>query len=98
MTHMSTEMRPPETDSLRERAVNRLKKKRDFHIHLLMYVSFNAFLVVVWAAIGTGFFWPVFPIAGWGIGVVANAWDVYARDLPTESQIRHEMDKLSERR
>jgi hypothetical protein len=30
--------------------------------------------------------------------VVANAWDAYGRDVPTESQIRHEMDRLNERR
>lgn len=95
---MSTEMRLPETDSLRDRAVKRLKKKSDFRVHLMIYVTVNAFLVAVWAVTGAGFFWPVFPMAGWGIGVVANAWDAYARDLPTESQIRHEMDKLSERR
>jgi hypothetical protein len=95
---MSTEMKAPETDGLRERAVARLKKKSDFHIHLLIYVTVNAFLVTLWAATGAGFFWPVILLAGWGIGVVANAWDAYARDVPTESQIRHEMEKLSARR
>jgi hypothetical protein len=95
---MSAEMKIPESEGLRERAVRRLKKKSDFRIHLLIYVMVNAFLVVVWAMTGSGFFWPVFPMAGWGIGVVANAWDAYGRDVPTESQISHEMQKLSERR
>ena len=95
---MSTELRAPETDELRERAVKRLKKKSDFKIHLLIYLTVNAFLVIVWAMTGSPFFWPIFPIAGWGIGVMANAWDAYGRDVPTESQIRHEMDKLSEPR
>jgi hypothetical protein len=95
---MSTEMQAPETLGLRERAVKRLKKKSDFHVHLLIYMTVNAFLVAVWAVTGAGFFWPVFPLAGWGIGVIANAWDAYARDVPTENQIRHEMEKLGERR
>jgi hypothetical protein len=98
---MSTEMRPEQTsgeDVLRERALARLKKKHDFHIHLTIYVLFNACVVAVWAMTGSGFFWPIFLIAGWGIGVVANAWDAYGRDVPTESQIRHEMDRLNERR
>jgi hypothetical protein len=95
---MSTETRMPESEGLRERAIKRLKKKSDFRIHLLIYVTVNAFLVVVWAMTGSGFFWPIFPIAGWGIGVVANAWDAYGADVPTESQISHEMRKLSERR
>lgn len=94
---MSTEQMTPETETLRERAVKRLRKKRDFHVHLLLYVTVNAFLVLVWLLTGPVFFWPVIPMAGWGIGVIANAWDVYASDVPTESQIRREMDKLSER-
>jgi len=95
---MSTEMSTPESEELRERAVKRLKKKSDFRVHLLIYLLFNAFLVVVWAMTGASFFWPIFPIAGWGIGVVANAWDAYSRDMPTESQISQEMTRLSQRR
>ena len=91
-------MGTPDNDGLRERAVKRLKKKNDFRIHLLIYVMVNAFLVVTWAMTGSGFFWPVFFIVGWGIGIVANAWDAYGRDVPTESQIAEEMKKLSEHR
>ena len=93
---MSTEMSTQMTQGLRERAVSRLKKKRDFRIHLLIYFMVNALLVSVWAMSGSGFFWPLFIIMGWGIGIVANAWDAYGRDVPTESQIRHEMEKLDE--
>ena len=95
---MSSEIGGAEGDGLRERALSRLKKKRDFHIHLLIFVMVNAFLVTIWAMTGSGFFWPIFPMVGWGIGLVANAWDAYGRDVPTESQIEHEMEKLSGRR
>jgi hypothetical protein len=79
---------------LRERAVERLKKKRDFRTHLFMYVAVNAALVVIWALTGAGFFWPVFVILGWGIGVAGNAWDVYGRKPFSEEQIRRETDRL----
>ena len=79
---------------LRERALDRLKKKRDFRTHIVIYVAVNAFLVAIWAVTGAGFFWPVFPILGWGIGVVANAWDVYCRKPITEDEIRREADRL----
>ena len=91
---MSTDWSTTDDQALRERAVKRLKKQRDFRIHLLMYVLINGLLVVIWAMTGAGFFWPIFPIAGWGIGVVANAWDAYGRDVPTEAEIRREMDRL----
>jgi fatty acid desaturase len=79
---------------LRERALERLKKKRDFRTHIVIYVAVNAFLVAIWAVTGAGFFWPVFPILGWGIGVVANGWDVYGRRPITEDEIRQEADRL----
>ncbi len=82
-------------DELRERAIKRLKKRRDFYGHLLVYVLVNTFLVVIWAMTDVhGFFWPVFPIVGWGIGVVLNAWDAFRSDEFDEEQIRREMQRL----
>jgi 2TM domain len=79
---------------LREKAIERLKKKRDFQTHILIYIAVNAFLVAIWAVTGAGFFWPIFPILGWGIGVLANAWDVYGRRPISEEEIRREADRL----
>lgn len=85
----------PRTDEeLREQAILQLKKKRDFHTHVFVYLIVNAMLVVVWAVTGADFFWPVFPILGWGIGVAANAWDVYARKPLSEDEIQRETDRL----
>jgi 2TM domain len=82
----------------RDRAVTRLKKRRDFRGHLLVYVLVNTFIVVIWAVTGPhGFFWPVFPIVGWGIGVVMNAWDVYWRPRITEQDIQREMGREDKR-
>jgi hypothetical protein len=81
---------------LRQQAIESLKKKRDFRTHVLMYVLVNAMLVVIWAVTGGDFFWPIFPILGWGIGVVANAWDVYGRRPITEDEIRREQQKLGQ--
>ena len=78
----------------RDRAVQQIRKRRDFHGHVLVYVLVNAFLVVIWAVTNShGFFWPLFPIVGWGIGVVMNAWDVYWRREVTEQDIQHELDR-----
>jgi len=72
---------------------------RDFHGHLLVYVLVNAFLVVIWAVTSPdGFFWPIFPIVGWGIGVVMNAWDVYFAQDIGEREIQREIDHMLHRR
>ena len=84
--------------ALRERAVKRLKKRRDFYGHILVYLLVNAFLVVIWAVTTPGgFFWPVFPLVGWGIGVVMNAWDVYVAEEVSEDRILREMEHLAHR-
>jgi len=58
---------------LRQRAIVNLKKKREFAAHLLAYVLVNAFLVAIWAVTSDGtLFWPIFPILGWGIGLVST--------------------------
>jgi uncharacterized protein DUF1707/2TM domain-containing protein len=45
---------------------------KGFPEHLAAYIAVNVMLIFIWIAAGGGFFWPIFPIAGWGIGVVAH--------------------------
>ena len=61
---------------------------------MFIYVVVNVMLIGIWAVTGAGFFWPIFPILGWGIGVGANAWDVYGRKPITEEEIRRETERL----
>ena len=65
------------TDEQRKWAIKRIRAKRDFWIHFGVYLAVNAFLVVVWAVTYTGYFWPIWPILGWGIGIVAHALSVF---------------------
>lgn len=82
-------------DDLRRQAVTALKKRRDFYTHALVYLLFNSAVVSIWLVTGAhGFFWPVFLIAFWGIGLVMNAWDVYLNHEPTEQRIEQEMERL----
>jgi len=82
-------------EELRSRALARLKKKRDFVGHLLAYVTVNGFIVMIWAfAAGGGFFWPMFPIVAWGIGLFFHAWDLYSGE-PSEEDIAREMERMA---
>lgn len=93
---MSTPVEQDVTD-LRERAVRRLQAKRELVAHVIAYVMVNAILVILWSMTGAAFFWPVFPLLGWGIGLVFHAWDVLSPG-PTEARIRAEMAALERRR
>jgi hypothetical protein len=41
--------------------------------HLRAYLAVNTMLVAIWALTGADYFWPIWPILGWGIGVIADA-------------------------
>jgi class 3 adenylate cyclase len=52
--------------------------RQSFKIHLTLYLLVNVLLIGIWAASGGGYFWPVWPILGWGIGVAAHGAPVIA--------------------
>lgn len=84
----------------RELAIQRLKSKHDFRVHLVIYVVVNLALVVLWYLTGggiageAGFFWPVFPLVGWGIGVAIHAYVTYFPPSLTEDDIQRELTRL----
>jgi hypothetical protein len=43
-----------------------------FDEHLRVYVGVQLLLVAIWALTGAGYFWPIWPFMGWGIGVVVH--------------------------
>jgi len=94
---MMTEQPPAEGTDLRGIAIVQLRKKRDLQAHLLAYTIVNLFLLAIWSATGAGFFWPMFPIFGWGIGVAFHLWDVYTPAVPSEERIQREMNRLAHR-
>ncbi len=47
--------------------------RAEFREHLRTYLSVMALLVVIWALTGMGYFWPIWPAVGWGIGIASQA-------------------------
>jgi hypothetical protein len=94
---MTTERQTPEAD-LRDQAILRLRKKREFYADLLAYLMVNGSIAAIWWLTGAGgFFWPVILMLAWGIGVVFHAWDVYWPASPSEDRIDREMRRLAHR-
>lgn len=89
---------PLETDAeLRSRALKHLKDKRDLQAHLIAYVTVNLLIVGIWwVTTSPGFFWPIFPILGWGIGVAFNIWEVMSPE-PGPDQVSAEMERMRHR-
>jgi hypothetical protein len=88
----SDELETP-TDE-RSLALQRLKKRRDFHSHLAAYVVVNGAFWALWAFTGSGYPWPAWITGLWGIGLVLNAWEVYVRRPITEADVMEEIARL----
>lgn len=82
------------TEEQRHNAIQRIRAKRGFWGHLAIYIAVNALLVGIWAITSPAAFWPIWPMLGWGIGVVAHAASVYIgpRGI-SEKQIDREMQR-----
>lgn len=94
-------MMPTPEDEERALAVRRLRRRRAFWMLLLTYVAVNLFLVGVWAFTGRGYFWPIWVMLGWGIGVVLAAIGTFVSGTfmgkPSEDEIKREMDRRRDR-
>jgi adenylate cyclase len=87
-------MPQPSTLSLdHHAAIERIEAKRAFGRHARLYVAVNLLLIAVWAITSRGYFWPIWPILGWGVGLGANYWGAFLRKPISDDEIRREMEK-----
>lgn len=87
-------------DVERAEAVQHLKRRRDFFGALGGWASVSAITTGVWFASGAdGYFWPIWPMLGIGIGVVGQAaatWGPMKKEI-TEADIAARMRKRQQR-
>ncbi len=76
-----------------EQARTRLIRRRKVRGDLMAYVVINAFLVGIWAVAGSGYFWPGWVLAGWGVLLLLDTWDAYLRHDVTDADVQREMNK-----
>lgn len=58
------------------RAKEQVEKIKSFYTHLGIYLTFCAFFIFLNFKSG-GFIWAIFPIVGWGLGVLGHAVDTF---------------------
>lgn len=54
-------------------ARKRVEEKKGFYVHFAVYLAVNALLIMIWwftGEPGGRFPWFIFPLGGWGIGVL----------------------------
>ena len=87
----------PVTDEQRQQAIRRIRAKRGFWVHASIYLAVIAFLFLIWATTSSSTYpWPIWPMLGWGIGVIAHGASVYiGRSEITEERIQRELQGRS---
>lgn len=80
--------------AVRKIAVERIEARRTFGRHLRTYVIMSAMFVAVWFFSGEDYFWPVWPMLGWGLGLAFHALSLRDGQI-TQEQIAAEAAKIS---
>ena len=83
-------------EQIYELAKKRVEEKRGFFTHLTVYIIVNIMLILIWwFASGGGFPWFIFPLGGWGIGIVIHALNTFVFGRKTNTAaIEKEAEKI----
>jgi hypothetical protein len=85
-------------EELYKEARKRVEEKKGFFIHLSTYIIVNIMLVIIWAfPAGGGYPWFLFPLGGWGIGLILHFLQVFVFSGRTDWErraIEREVEKL----
>ncbi|MFC4632591.1 2TM domain-containing protein [Dokdonia ponticola] len=78
-----------------DRAKARVKEMKEFYTHLITYLIMVPVFIFINYYTGTSFPWAIFPIAGWGIGVLSHATQTFGwNPLFTKNWEKRKIDEL----
>ena len=78
-------------------ARQRVEEKKGFYTHLIVYICVNILLVLIWFFTGADFPWFVFPLGGWGIGLLFHFLGVFVFSRSGSAWEIREIEKEMER-
>lgn len=84
-------------EELYKQAREIVEAKKGFFIHLAVYLVVSAALYVIWQLTWQGYPWYIWPIFGWGVGILFHFLGVFVFSGKTDwerRQIEKEMQRL----
>lgn len=87
---------PMTEEEIYKRARKRVEEKKSFFSHLAVYIVVNVVLILIWAFTSRGYPWFVWPLGGWGIGLVFHFLGVFLFSKETGWE-RDQVEKEAER-
>ena len=77
-------------------ARKRVEEKKGFISHLVVYIVVNIGLILIWAFTSRGYPWFIWPLGGWGIGLIFHGLGVFMFNKETGWE-RREIEKEAEK-
>jgi hypothetical protein len=53
------------------------QQRKEFKSHLFAFMAINGFLVLLNLGVSPGYFWAIYPILGWSLGLLLHGIKVY---------------------
>lgn len=61
-----------------QEAKRRVEEIKGFYFHLLSYILVNGVLIVINLLTSPEYLWFIWPLLGWGIGIIIHAFSVFS--------------------
>ncbi|MBD2629483.1 MULTISPECIES: 2TM domain-containing protein [Nostocaceae] len=62
---------------MKKQQISNSKKRKEFKSHLISFIVINGFLILLNLFTSPSYFWAIFPILGWGLGLLLHGIKTY---------------------
>ncbi|TVR21633.1 MAG: hypothetical protein EA396_07865 [Anaerolineaceae bacterium] len=85
-------------ERVRRRVKKRIDERSELFSHIGIFLAVNSFLWMIWFfTTAPGFPWPIFPMGGWGIGIVSHVMEYYNKYGGGRDRLEEEIARETER-
>lgn len=81
--------------AFREREARLIKRRRAFYAHAAIWAAVNVMLVAIWIATGADHPWFLYPLLGWGVGLVAHGVGAFLVTPTQDIVLEREQQRFS---
>jgi hypothetical protein len=75
-------------EEIREQQAFNTYQRRAFRAHLIPYLAVNTFLILLNLITCPTYFWAVYPLTGWGLGLTLHGWSTTKEEKTTKRNSR----------
>ncbi|WP_016953077.1 2TM domain-containing protein [Anabaena sp. PCC 7108] len=62
---------------MKKQQISNSQKRREFKSHLMSFIVINGFLILLNLFTSPSYFWAIYPILGWGLGLLLHGIKTY---------------------